>query len=86
MHFSVLKENLLESMKEERIALSLVEEVSKYLETFRSEITTHRSSIFELIGGERKLNAIVAKLFDRIQVDSKLNGYFKKKNVKRIAE
>jgi len=84
MHFTVLKDFLLESMKEERINLSLVDEVNKYLETFRGEIRSHKSSIYESIGGERKLNSILIKLFNRVLGDLKLSNYFKKKNVKKI--
>lgn len=55
MHFNVIKEYFLECFKNEGVAASLINEISRILETFRIDIVVRHSSLYDICGGDRVL-------------------------------
>jgi hypothetical protein len=53
MHFNVVKDHFMEAVKEQKIPLSIVNDVGRVLETFRGDIVSRHSSIHDIIGGDR---------------------------------
>ena len=55
MHFNVIKDHLMEATKESKIPLSIVNDVRRVLETFRRDIDSRHSFLYEIVGGDRNL-------------------------------
>ena len=55
MHFNVIKNHLMETTKESKIPLSIVNDVGRVLETFCGDIVSRHYSLYEIVGGDRNL-------------------------------
>ena len=80
MHFNVFKDYFVECVKDENIALSIVNEVGRVLETFRHDIVVVHSSVYDIIGGESNLARVVNLTLDKCYSDNSLKNIFKKVN------
>lgn len=86
MHFNVLKDIFLDCLRENGISPALIQDVGKFFETFRPDVVVRHVSILQILGGDRAINTIINRMFEKVLQDSKLKSYFKNKDMNRIKE
>ncbi|KRX01853.1 Thioredoxin-like fold [Pseudocohnilembus persalinus] len=78
VHFNVIKDYISEGLKNEKVPLSIVQEVQRLIESLRHQIVNRHSSLFEKVGGEQALMHVSTHLFSRVHMDNAFKITFKK--------
>ena len=69
IHFNAFKENFLQTLKEMLIDPQTFQEISNLIETQRQNIVTVILPLIDRLGGDKGIQAIVNRFYDRVLVD-----------------
>ncbi|EAR82986.2 protozoan/cyanobacterial globin family protein (macronuclear) [Tetrahymena thermophila SB210] len=86
LHFNAFKENLLLTLKEELVDPQTFLEISNLIETQRMTIVTQSLPLFERIGGEKGVQQIVNRFYDRILMDPRIKKFFQGVDMTRLRD